>query len=302
MENNSFLNEIKQTFRSGGMHVRLVFLNAFVFICIGLVQLIARLSSSQELFSKGLTSIFALKTNLMGFLTHPWGIITSMFAHFGFWHFLMNMIFLFFSGQMFLQFFSGKRLLSTYVLGGIFGGLLEILVQILFPKIGGQGVVVVGASGSIMAIFMALAFYRPQLQVMLFGVFPVRLFLLAILFLLSDLFAIGTNDGTAHFAHLGGALLGYMSVRNLNSSKNIISSFSNFLDRLFGFFRGFFGPKKLKVVKTDRRPDYKSDEQFALEKKLNQEKTDAILDKISRSGYDSLTKSEKEFLFKQSGK
>jgi len=193
-------------------------------------------------------------------------------------------------------------LLSTYILGGLFGGLLEILTHLLFPNIGVEGAVIVGASGSIMAIFMALAFYRPQLEIRLFGVLPVRLFVLALLFLLSDLFAIGSNDGTAHFAHLGGALLGYLSVRNLNSSKNIITMFSKFLDRIFSFFKGLFGPKKMKVVKTDRRPEFKSDEQYAMEKKQNQEKIDAILDKISRAGYDSLSKHEKDFLFKQSGR
>lgn len=302
MERNSFLNEIKRTYNTGGMHIRLVFFNALVFVGIGILSLIARLFGNGEVIHAFLTAIFALKTDLIGFVTHPWGLVTSMFAHFGFWHFAMNMLFLFFSGQMFLQFFSGKRLLSTYILGGLFGGLLEIVTHLLFPAIGVQGAVVVGASGSIMAIFMALAFYRPQLQIMLFGVVPVRLFILALLFLLSDLFAIGTYDGTAHFAHLGGALLGYLSVRNLNSNKNIVSMFSKFLDRFFNFFKGLFGPKKMKVVKTDRRPNFKSDEQYALEKKLNQEKTDAILDKISRAGYDSLSKNEKDFLFKQSGK
>jgi membrane associated rhomboid family serine protease len=302
MAQNSFIDEIKRSYQTGGMNTRLVFVNAIVFVGIGLLELLGRLFGDGGIVHFVLTSIFALKTELLGFVTHPWGIITSMFAHFRLWHFIMNMLFLYFAGQMFLQFFSSKRLLSTYVLGGIFGGLLEILIHLLFPHVGSGGAVIVGASGSIMAIFMALAFYKPQLEVRLFGILPIRLFILALLFLLSDLFAIGSNDGTAHFAHLGGALLGYLSVRNLNSSKNIVTMFSNFLDKFISFVKGLFGPKKMKVVKTDRRPGFKSDEQYALEKKENQEKIDAILDKISRAGYDSLTKHEKDFLFKQSGK
>jgi membrane associated rhomboid family serine protease len=302
MERNSFLNEIKRTYSSGAMHIRLVIVNAIVFIAVGLLELAGRFFGDGDFISYILTSLFTLKTEIVGFFTHPWGIITSMFAHFGFWHFAMNMLFLFFAGQMFLQFFSGKRLLSTYLLGGLFGGALEILTHLIFPTIGDQGAVVVGASGSIMAIFMALAFYRPQLQIMLFGFVPIRLFVLAIVFLLSDLFAIGTNDGTAHFAHLGGALLGYLSVRNINSSKNIITRFSKYIDQIFVLFKKIFGKKKMRVVKTEGRSSFKSDEQYALDKKINQAKIDAILDKISRSGYDSLSKQEKDFLFKQSGK
>jgi len=302
MERNSFLEEIRHSYYSGGMHIRLVIINAIVFVAIGLLELVARLLGEAGFAQSVLEIIFTLKTDIVGFLMYPWGIITSIFAHFGFWHFAMNMLFLFFAGQMFLQFFSGKRLLLTYILGGLFGGALEILTHLIFPTIGVQGAVVVGASGSIMAIFMALAFYRPQLQIMLFGVVPIRLFILAIVFLLSDLFAIGTNDNTAHFAHLGGALLGYLSVKNINSSKNIITKFSKYIDQLVFLFKRVFGKKKLRVVKTDRRSDFKSDEQYALDKKINQEKIDTILDKISRSGYDSLSKHEKDFLFKQSGK
>jgi membrane associated rhomboid family serine protease len=302
MAQNSFFREIKKSYLSGGMHVRLVFINAVVFVCIGLLELLSRLFGDGSMVHFVLTSIFSLRTDVLGFVTHPWGILTSMFAHFGLWHFLMNMMFLYFAGQMFLQFFSGKRLLTTYLLGGLFGGILEIITHLLFPAIGVEGAVIVGASGSIMAIFMALAFYKPQLEVRLFGVLPVKLFILALVFLISDLFAIGSNDGTAHFAHLGGALLGYLSVRNLSSSKNIITMFSKYIDRIFSVFRSFFEPKRMKVIKTDRRPNFKSDEQYVLEKKQNQEKIDAILDKISRAGYDSLSKSEKDFLFKQSGK
>ncbi|MFA7272998.1 MAG: rhomboid family intramembrane serine protease [Crocinitomicaceae bacterium] len=302
MAQNPLFNEIKRMYHSGAMHIRLIMVNAIIFVAIGLLSVFGRLMGIELEMSSFSTSIFALRTDLVGFITHPWGILTSIFAHFGFMHFLFNMLMLFVVGQLFLQFFSGKRLLSTYLLGGIFGGLLEIVIHQLLPNLAPQGSVIVGASGSIMGIFIALAFYRPQLQVTLFGILPIRLFILALLFLLSDLLAIGKSDGTAHFAHLGGALLGYLSVRNLNANTNIVSMFSKFLDQFFRFIKSPFGPKKLKVVKTDRRPDFKSDEQYALEKKLNQEKTDAILDKISRAGYDSLSKAEKDFLFKQSSK
>jgi hypothetical protein len=154
-------------------------------------------------------------------------------------------------------------------------------------------VVILGASGSIMAIFTALAFYQPNLQVSLFGVFPIRIYFLALFFLFKDLINIGTDDQIAHFAHLGGAIFGLLSIQNLHSAKNILTRLEGFFSRIFAFFK----PKK-KVKPTKTR--FKTDEEFNHEKHLKQVKMDQILDKISKSGYDSLTKAEKEFLFNQS--
>ena len=153
----------------------------------------------------------------------------------------------------------------------------------------------IGASGSVMAIFTALAFYSPNTKVHLFGVIPVRLFLLALFFLATDLIGIGKEgDNVAHFAHLGGALFGFLAVQNINTKKNIIVQIQQLITKLRGLFK-----RKPKMYYT-RSNQHKSDEQYNLEKKKKQKKTDLILDKISKSGYDSLTKDEKDFLFNQS--
>jgi hypothetical protein len=203
------------------------------------------------------------------------------------------MLFLYFSGRFFEQYFSRKKLWLTYLFGGIAGGILELLANNLFPALQGTNVVILGASGSIMAIFTALAFYQPNLQVSLFGIFPIRIYFLALFFLFKDLINIGTDDQIAHFAHLGGALFGLLSIQNLHSSKNILTRLEGFFSRIFTFFK----PKE-KVNRTKTR--FKTDEEFNHEKHLKQVKMDQILDKISKSGYDSLTKAEKEFLFNQS--
>ncbi len=250
-----------------------------------------------------LPNIFSLNTDLGEFIFHPWGIITSIFAHFTVWHFLMNMLFLYFSGKMFEQLFDQKRLLYTYIIGGIAGGILEILAHLIFPTLQNEKIVVVGASGSVMAIFAALAFHRPNLQVNLFGVFPVRLIILAGFFVLTDLLSLGLNDGTAHFAHIGGVIIGMVSVHNLYSSSNLINRTQMIGDSLIRFFRNLFSSnKKLKVKKggATRGPKFKSDEDYNAEAKEKQIIIDKILDKISKSGYDSLTKTEKEILFNQS--
>jgi hypothetical protein len=137
----------------------------------------------------------------------------------------------------------------------------------------------------------------------LFGIFPVPLIVLAGFFILTDILSLGLNDGTAHFAHLGGVVIGMVSVQNLNGKNNVISLFSSLMKRITDFLKSLFSTNsKMKVKKggATRGPAFKTDEEYNSDKKKRQEKIDLILDKISKSGYDSLTKAEKEFLFDQS--
>jgi membrane associated rhomboid family serine protease len=300
----TFIDDIKYQFRYGGMTIRLLILNAAVFIGIQLILVIGRLIGGEfgGVANELLRTVFALHTDPVEFLLHPWGLFTSIFSHFGFFHFLFNMVFLYFSGRMFEQLFDQKRLLYTYLLGGFFGGFFELLAHSLFPALQGSATVVVGASGSIMAIFSAIAFYRPNMTVMLFGLFPVRIIIIAGIFILSDLVSLGTADNTAHFAHIGGVVLGMLSIRSIYSSRNIINRAQFVGDRISLFFQGIFQRKpKMKVTKGGGRT-VKRDEDYAFEAKQRQEKIDKILDKISKSGYDSLSKAEKDFLFQQSKK
>jgi membrane associated rhomboid family serine protease len=291
----SLSEELRYQYQFGGMHIRLILFNLLVFLGIHIIEVIGRLSGHNWL--PILEEVFMFNTNPTGFLHHPWGIITSIFAHFDFFHFLSNMLFLYFSGKLFLQYFSNKRLLHVYVIGGLFGGLFEFLAQ-TFLHYHQQDLVVVGASGSIMAVFIALAVHQPMLQVNLFGAFPVRLILIAGVYILYDFIKIG-KDNIAHLAHLGGALLGYLSVYKLHSSANIINKSEVWVQSILSYLRGKRGPKsKMKVKKGGAR--VKTDEDYLAEKKQKQEKIDRILDKISKSGYESLTKAEKEFLFSQS--
>lgn len=285
--NRNIFQELKQTFLQGKMSHRLIIVNVAVFVLIQIYLAIFRLGG---LVSEDLPNIlFTLDTSLTGFLYKPWGIITSIFAHFDLFHLFSNMLFLYFSGKFFEQIWSGKQLLITYILGGIFGGIAEIAVQSIFYSTENHGALVIGASGSIMAIFIAVAFHSPQTQLLLFGKFSIRLYFLAIFFLIQDIIGIGTKDTTAHFAHIGGAIFGILSIVTTKfiPSKSPISK---------GFFNQLFKSSKKKTV----APRFKSDEAYNQEKRAHQEKTDSILDKISKGGYESLNQSEKDFLFKQS--
>ena len=301
----NLIDDLKHQYKYGGMTIRLIILNVAIFLLIQIALVFGRLIGGDVdlQVTSIVNSIFTLNTNLGGFIYKPWGLFTSIFAHYSIFHLLFNLVIFYFAGKAFENIFDQKKLLYTYVFGGIVGGLIEIAAHFIFPTLSGEPVVIVGASGSVMAIIAALAFHRPNLMVNVFNLFSIRLIFIAGIFILIDLVSLGLNDGTAHFAHLGGVLFGMISVYNYYSSSNLLNRLQMLGDRISRFFRLLFSSnKKLKVKKGGayQNPRFKSDEEYNLEKKQKQIKTDAILDKISKSGYESLTKAEKEFLFNQS--
>jgi len=291
----SLVDELKYQLKFGLMTHRLLLLNLFVFFCIHLINALIRLSLIKEPFVLNFNkNFFCLETQISQFVLKPWGLITSIFSHFELLHFLQNMLVLYFVGKIFEGLFDKRKLWLTYVAGGIFGGLFEVVAHLLFPALQENSTVIIGASGSIMAILSALAFYSPNMKLMLFGILPVPMFVIALLFWLIDIVGLSTGDDhIAHFSHLGGAIFGFWSVQNVNSPKNIL----NMILRWWNSFLAFF---KSNSKNNGRKTSMKTDEDYAFEKRKKQEKTDKILDKISKSGYDSLTKEEKDFLFNQS--
>ena len=304
MDDKNIFQDLKHRFKNGGMHVKLLFVNAFVFIFIGFIHVFTRLLGNIEIEQSTsilLHDIFALQADFLGLITKPWGLVTSIFSHFEFLHFLFNMLFLFFAGQLYEQLFGGKKLLNIYILGGLAGGTLEIIAHELFPALSNSQSIVVGASGSIMAIFMAVALYRPDTKIMLFGILPVKIIILAGIYFIYDLMSLGIPDGTAHFAHIGGGIIGIITVKTMNKPNNILTRFTHFTDKVFKLFQRDFYQKK-NNLKVERGGRPLTDEEFIERKKANQARVDTILDKISKSGYESLSSKEKEFLFQQSNK
>jgi len=297
--------EIHYQLRQGGVTIKLILVNLLVFVLLQFFLVYSRLSGPEnfESVSKFLDAIFSLHPTPSEFFHYPWGLFTSIFSHFQFWHFAMNMLFLYFVGKLFEQHFNGKKLVVLYLFGGIIGGLFELLAHGLFPSFFTGQYVILGASGSIMAIFCAMAGHRPNLSVRLFGVLPVRLILLAGVFVLLDLAAIGFNDHTAHIAHLGGAFCGFLSIVSAHSKNNLLQLGERLIDAVTSVLQRVFSKKpNMKVhyggQATTKRG--KSDEEYLHDARLRQQETDRILEKISKSGYDSLSKREKEFLFNQS--
>jgi len=289
---NPLIEQIKSQYRGGSMTIRLLIVNVGIFALIQLINALERLQILSFLKGSPLgypgQFLFALPVWWLQILYKPWTLFTSLFAHFGFLHLFGNLLFLYFAGSTYERFFGAKRLLHLYILGGLAGNLTEILAHQLFPALQGNSFSVVGASGAIMAIFMALAFSQPQLQVQLFGVFPLRIYMLALFFFLKDLSSLGTADQIAHFAHIGGALFGIWSIQQFWHIR---------LSRPWLGINLRSNKSHLKVKKGGRPM---TDDQFREQKQARQAQLDTILDKISKKGYDALSKAEKDFLFQQS--
>ena len=281
MSNRSLLDELKYQVTNGKMTVRLIFLNLGVFIVIGFFYLL----QSAEAIEFNLEPIVRFPTDGMSLLRNPWTLIFSIFGHFSLNHLFFNMLFLFFSGLMFEQLFGGSKLLILYIVGGITGNLCELLSSVLLPGIFPPHFVI-GASGSIMAVFSAVAFYRPKTSVNLFGIFPLPIYVLALFFLAKDLIGIGAHDEIAHFAHLGGAFIGFLAQHNPSSRTNLLNLLGSIIQ-----------PSRQHPKKTAVR--YQTDDEYNAAKSNKQAKIDQILDKISKSGYESLSREEKDFLFNQ---
>ena len=133
----TFIDDLKHQFKTGGITMRLLFVNVGIFLAINIFLVFERLTTNSTggSISNILENIFTLKTSIGEFITHPWGLFTSIFAHFSLFHVLFNMVFLYFAGRVFEQLFDQKRLFYTYLLGGIIGGLFEIIAHLVFPAL-----------------------------------------------------------------------------------------------------------------------------------------------------------------------
>jgi len=294
----SQIDDLKLKFRNFSIVEKLIVINVVVFISVYLVNTFAYLFKVQSEF---LLDWFVFPKELGEFIVKPWSIITYAFLHSDFWHIASNMIILYFSGRYFVSYLTAKRVLTVYFLGAIFGALLYMLSYNVFPvfaEIGSS--VLLGASASVMAILIAVASYIPHMSVRLMFIGSVKFWWIAAFFVVLDIIQIPAGNAGGHIAHLGGALFGYLYAIQLKKGNDIGSGFEKFMDAVVSMFK----PKKkspLKTVHKAKKPK-KSKTQItnssSKNKNPNQAEIDAILDKISKSGYDSLTKQEKDFLFK----
>ncbi|MBE3087064.1 MAG: rhomboid family intramembrane serine protease [Bacteroidetes bacterium] len=289
-------DDIKKTFRNGSNLTRLMYINIAVFILITIVAVISFLLNNPEVSGKAL-NLFSVPSSFKILLVRPWTIITYMFVHKDIWHILFNMLWLYWFGRIFLEYLDQRKLVAVYLLGGISGAFVYILSFNIFPAFTGVvgESVAIGASASVMAVVIAIAAYVPDytVQLFLFGRIKIKYMALAI-FVLTSIMDFSINSG-GKLAHIGGAFFGYFYTINLRQGRDIGKGFNRVID----FFVTLFKPrKKLKVTHKKAATEY----EYNKIKTEHQTRINSILDKISKGGYDSLTKEEKETLFKESQK
>jgi membrane associated rhomboid family serine protease len=293
MEKNNILDFLKSQYKYGGMLVKIIIVNAIFFVALLLLKIISELFIISG-FYDSVGEFLSMPGTFSGLLYKPWSIITALFTHFEFGHLFWNMFMFFITGKLFVQFFGNTRLLSTYIFGGIFGGLIHILSYLIFPYFAEQiPASIVGASAAVSAIVGALVFYKPELKLQLPFNIQLPFWLLALFFIAGDLTNLTSEDGVAHFAHLGGVAFGILYVLKYNKS-------SNFMNTQDKHVKINFNIKKQPKMKVYRNTDTKkmTDEEYNSNKANKKDQMNVILDKISEHGYERLSKKEKDFLFK----
>ena len=268
---------------------KLILINVVCFILPLLIKTVLFLFN---ISSTNFVNWFELSASWTDLPLKPWSIVTYSFLHSGFFHLFWNMYLLFFSSKLFLNLFTSNTFFSVYFLGVIVGGITFILSYTFFPVFQNSSPVMIGASAGVMAVFIFMSTYSPDLEIRLI-LFNVKLRYLGITFLLLDIVQIPYGNAGGHLAHLGGAILGFYYVKQLNNGKDIGKPFMNFIDKVINIFRK--KPKMRTVHKREKSQKINKNISVAGEK---QKRIDGILDKISISGYESLTQAEKDFLFK----
>ncbi len=271
------IDNLKYQFKNGNLSVKLIFINVGVFFALFLLKLLD-IGTYEDVLS-----YLVLPDTFKDFIKMPWTLITYMFIHIDFFHLLVNMFMLYLVGRFFYKTYGDKEFRIFYFFGGISGGLLYIMMYDWF--LAGNSSLL-GASAAIYSVLFAMVSYYPNMPIRLFFIEkPVKLLYLAIIFLAIG-FLLQPNNLGGNISHVGGALFGYFYMKLYSKGKGRLSLNFN-LPKLF--------TSNKQQGNTPPRNDYDYNDLRA----ERRSKTDAILDKISRSGYTSLTNEEKEFLFKQ---
>ncbi len=295
-------DKIRYKLQTATVVEKLIAINVLVFFLFFLFRTIAYLF---QLPSDFLLEWFVFPKEPGEFIFKPWSIITYSFLHGGIWHILSNMLILYFSGIYFLNYFSPKRLLNYFFLGVIMGALVYMLSYNLFPAFQSMGrSYLIGASAGVMAVLVGIATYIPNMRVKLLLIGSIKFWYIAAFLVALDIIQIPMSNAGGHLAHLGGAALGYVYTKQLQKGNDIGSWFEKIMDSFVSLFKTTERKAKMKTVyrkNTNKKSATEQRKSFSsrkLDKDEKQKQIDAILDKISKSGYDSLSKSEKDFLFK----
>ncbi len=284
----------KRMFRSGNILAKLIYINVGLFLLIRLAAVVFLLFNIQGV---PFLTYLQMPSSPELLLFRPWTIFTYMFTHYDFLHILFNMLWLYWFGGIFLQFFNERQLGGLYVLGGLAGALLFILAYNIFPYFQAMAShsFLMGASASVMAIVFAVSFYRKDYEINLLLIGRVKLIWLAVFTFVLDFLAITSSNAGGHIAHIGGALLGIWFATRYHKGKDLTRPINRFIDWFVNL-----GKRKPKMKVTYKRAE--NDYEYNARKNKENQDLDSILDKLKRSGYESLSADEKKRLFDASKK
>ena len=297
----SIIDDIKYQFKARNVLLQIIIVNVGLFILLNLLGfLFYMIGKDKDLLWYHAVTNLAMPYDPQELLYKPWTLLTHFIFHAEFGHLFWNMITLYFFGRIFSEYAGNSRILSVFVYGALCGAALSFLCYLFIPSL--QRIepasCMLGASGGIMAIVVGAATLVPNLQVGLMFIGNVAFKYIALFYVLADLISLQyySNAG-GHIAHLGGAAFGFLAMTQFKKGTDWTRGFNNFFEWIRSIFSG---RQRMKVVHNNKMK--KTDEQFNLERNKLQQQMDAILDKISRSGYESLSKEEKDILFKSSKK
>jgi membrane associated rhomboid family serine protease len=272
----SFLGELYyKAFQSGNKLNFFIAINTIIFLLLGILALVDFFAGTGV--APLLLRQLALPADLGALLYRPWTILTYMFTQQDFFHFLFNMLWLYWIGMIFLDFLNNRQLTFIYLAGGLTGGIIFLVLYQFIPAFQAQQAILIGSSGSVYAVVIATATLVPDYTIRMLFFGNVRLKYLAAAFIVLNILGLAGNNIGGNLAHIGGGLFGFLYIIQLRRG--------NDWSKLFKARN-----KKLRVIKNEKGPKGKTP--FT-----NQEYIDSILDKISQSGYNSLSKAEKEALF-----
>jgi membrane associated rhomboid family serine protease len=283
------IDDIKLQYKIGGNVTKLIFWNAALFLLpwavFGILSLVG--------VDIDYLQFVSLSSNPANLIWKPWSLLSYAFFHAGIMHIIFNLLVLNFAGRLFTTYFTGKQLVGLYVLSAIFAGISYVLIFYVLNI----NAPLVGASAAIMAILVATTVYNPMMELRLLIIGNVKLWLVTAVILFIDLMQIRSENMGGHISHLSGAFFGFIFIKLLENGSDLSKIVSSVLDFFVSLFRKKPASPFRKVHKNYNKPVEKNVSRIS-SKDRAQQQIDDILDKISQSGYDSLTKEEKEFLFK----
>lgn len=299
--NPTIWQEVKYKYHYGGAHIKLIFINVAVFVILSLALFF------DKLLFQGLGSAWMLdqimgSSDLKHNLYKPWTIITNLFVHIKIWHLFFNMIVLNLFGAIVKDLIGNSKIVPIFLMSGLFGFLVFLLSYNLIPAYQGVAATICGASGGIMGIAFAAVALSPDYEVRLLFLGNVKIKWIAIFYIFLDIISLQGNNAGGSMAHLGGALIGFLYIRQLQSGRDwakpfyLIEDLIEYIKRPKQKVRVVH--KKEEKVAAGTREYHSKKTTPSASKSENQERLDEILDKINRSGYDSLNSEEKSFLFK----